>query len=55
MAEQRLINILQLAYTPLSTYDFTMVKDDVIIKDFINSAKLYRIAQRPVLTFENLL
>jgi len=53
MSEQRLINILQLAYTPLSTYDFTMVKDDLIIKDFINSGKLYVIAQRPILTFEN--
>lgn len=52
MAVQRLINILQLAYTPLSTYDFTIVKDDVIIQEFINSGKLYVIAQRPILTFE---
>ncbi|NQX54407.1 hypothetical protein HQN86_12350 [Pedobacter panaciterrae] len=53
MAEQRLFNVLQLAYTPLSNYDFVMVKDDAIIQHFINSGKLYVIAQRPVLTFEN--
>jgi hypothetical protein len=52
MAEQRLFNVLQLAYTPLSNYDFVMVKDDAIIQQFINSGKLYVIAQRPVLTFE---
>lgn len=52
MAVQRLINFLQLSYTPLSTYDFTIVKDDVIIQEFINSGKLYVIGQRPILTFE---
>lgn len=51
MAEQRLFNLIQLAYTPLSNYDFVMVKDDPIIQEFINSGKLYIIAQRPVLTF----
>lgn len=53
MAEQLLINVLNLAYTPLSNYDFVMVKDDPIIKHFINSGKLYLIVQRPILTFEN--
>lgn len=52
MAEYRLFNLLKLAYTPLSNYDFVMVKDDPIIKEFINSGRLYIIAQRPVLTFE---
>lgn len=45
--------MLQLAYTPISNYDFVMVKDDLHIQNFINSGKLYVIAQRPVLTFEN--
>jgi hypothetical protein len=52
MSELRLFNVLKLAYTPLSNYDFTVVKDDKIIKNFINEAKLYVIAQRPVLTIE---
>jgi len=53
MNEKRLFNILQLAYSPLSNYDFAMVKDDPIISNFINSGKIYMIVQRPILSFEN--
>lgn len=53
MSEKRLFNVLKLAYTPLSNYDFAMVKDDPIIRNFINSGKIYMIVQRPVLSFEN--
>ncbi len=54
MAEKRLFNILKLAYAPLSNFDFVMVKDDPLIKEFINSGKIYMIVQRAVLSFENL-
>jgi len=53
MSKKRLFNVLKLAYSPLSNYDFVMVRDDAIIRDFINSGKIYLITQRPVLTFEN--
>lgn len=53
MSEKRLFNVLHLAYAPLSNYDFVMVKDDDFIQHYINTGKIYIIAQRPVLTFEN--
>lgn len=52
MYESRLFSVLKLAYSPLSNYDFTIVRDDKIIINSINSTKLYVIAQRPVLTIE---
>ena len=54
MPIRTLFNILKLAYTPISSYEFSIVKDDDLIKSYINTGKLYIIAQRPVLTFENL-
>jgi len=53
MGQNALFNYLKLAYTPISNYDFTVIKDDPIIRDYINTSSLYIIAQRPVLTFEN--
>lgn len=54
MSEKRLFNILKLAYSPVSNYDFAMVKDDALISQYINSGKIYMIVQRPVLFFQNL-
>ncbi|WP_158800213.1 hypothetical protein [Pedobacter sp. L105] len=53
MGNNVLFNFLKLAYSPISNYDFTVIKDDPIIKNYINTSSLYIIAQRPVLTFEN--
>lgn len=54
MSEKRLFNWLKLSYTPISNYDFAIIKSDPIIQQYINSGKIYMIVQRPVLTFENL-
>jgi hypothetical protein len=54
MSDKRLFNYLQLAYTPISNYDFAEVKTDPRIKNYINSGRIYMIVQRPVLTFEKL-
>lgn len=53
MGQNALFSYLKLAYTPVSNYDFTIIKDDPIILEYINASSLYIIAQRPVLTFEN--
>jgi hypothetical protein len=53
MSQKRLFNTLQLSYAPWSNYDFVMVRDDAQIQRYVNSGKIYIIAQRPVLIFEN--
>lgn len=54
MSSKNLFNYLQLAYAPISNYDFAVVKDDKIIKGYMNKASIYVIVQRPVLRFQNL-
>ncbi|SDD67486.1 hypothetical protein [Pedobacter soli] len=54
MSTKTLLNILQLAYSPISNYDFAVIKDDKLIKGYMNKASIYAIVQRPVLTFQNL-
>ncbi len=44
---------LKLAYAPLSSHDFAIVKSEKIIQEILNGSMLYVIAQRPLLTFEN--
>lgn len=45
---------LALAYCPLCNYDFEQVKSDKTIQKILNGAMLYAIAQRSILTFENI-
>ncbi|MGV8830321.1 MAG: hypothetical protein ACWA6U_18640, partial [Breznakibacter sp.] len=54
MNDKRIINQLELAYSPLSNYEFTIIKNDPMIERALDEASLYVIAQRPVLSFENL-
>lgn len=53
MKRNGILNKLELAYAPLSGYEFALVKDDPLIELAVNEADIYIIAQRPVLTFEN--
>lgn len=46
-----LFNQLSLAYSPLSSYDFAMLKNDQAIKRAIEHSTFYIIARRPVLYF----
>lgn len=53
MNQKRLINQLELAYAPLTAFEFAKIKDDILIEKALEQASLYIIAQRPVITFEN--
>ena len=53
MEQKTIINQLKLAYSPLSNYEFSVLKNDKIIQQIIESASVYIIAQRPILSFEN--
>lgn len=53
MNRKSLLNQLELAYAPLTAYEFAVVKDDKAIERALEKASLYIIGQRPVITFEN--
>jgi len=53
MNRKSLLNQLELAYAPLTAYEFAIVKDDKLIERALEKASLYIIGQRPVITFEN--
>ena len=48
-----IFNQLSLAYSPLSSYDFAILKNDISINRAIENSTLYIIAKRPVLYFNN--
>ncbi|WP_367209589.1 hypothetical protein [Sphingobacterium sp. R2] len=54
MESKSLVNQLKLAYSPLSNYDFSILKGDRDIQNALQNSSLYIIAQRPVLSFENI-
>lgn len=53
MESKSLLNQLELAYAPLTAYEFAITKQDKLIEFALIEASLYIIAQRPVITFEN--
>ncbi|WP_040005660.1 hypothetical protein [Fibrisoma limi] len=55
MNRKSLLNQLELAYAPLTAYEFAIVKDDKLIERALEKASLYLIGQRPVSTFENVI
>lgn len=55
MNRKSLINQLELAYAPLTAFEFAKLKDDKLIEEALNQASLYLIGQRPVITFENVI
>ena len=55
MSRKSLLNQLELAYAPLTAYEFAMLKDDALIERALEKASLYAIGQRPVITFENVI
>lgn len=55
MNRKSLLNQLELAYAPLTAYEFAVVKDDKLIDRALEKASLYLIGQRPVITFENVI
>ena len=53
MDRKTLLSQLELAYAPLTAYEFAKTKNDKLIELALQEASLYIIAQRPVITFEN--
>ena len=54
MNRKSIANKLELAYAPLTSYEFAIVKDDKYIEQALERACIYVIGHRPVITFENL-
>lgn len=54
MGRRTLTNLLELAYAPMCNYDFNMLKKDPIIQNILKESCIYIIAQRGVLSFENI-
>ena len=55
MNRKSLVNQLELAYTPLTAFEFAIMKDDSDVEKALEKASLYVIGQRPVITFENVI
>ncbi len=54
MNSKSFLSKLSLAYAPMSNYEFTFLKAEKIIQEILADSMLYIIAQRPMLTFENI-
>lgn len=55
MERKSLLNQLELAYAPMTAYEFAILKNDKDIELALEKASLYVIGQRPVITFENVM
>lgn len=55
MNRKSIVNKLELAYAPLTGYEFAHVKEDPFIERALEEASLYVIGQRPIITFENVI
>ena len=55
MHRKSIINQLELAYSVLTNFEFSIVKNDPIIEKTLERASLYVIAQRAILSFENII
>ena len=51
---KNLLNQLELAHSPMTAYEFALMKNDVGLEVSLKHSSLYIIAQRPVITIENL-
>lgn len=55
MSQKVLLNELELAYSPISNYAFNFLKKESIIQQILSHSNLYVIAQRPIMSFENII
>jgi hypothetical protein len=53
MERKILINQLELAYSPVSNYEFAFLKHEPIFQNILLHSNLYIIAQRPEISFDN--
>lgn len=54
MNNKVLINQLELAYSPICNFEFNTLMKEPIIQEILGFSSLYIIAQRPILSFENI-
>jgi hypothetical protein len=55
MPRKSFLSFLKLAYSPLSTFDFSLLRDDPIFEKILEQSNLYVICQRPILYFDNII
>jgi hypothetical protein len=53
MPRKSFLSYLKLAYSPLSTFDFSLIKGEKIFAEILGQSNLYVICQRPILYFDN--
>lgn len=53
MEQKSLINGFELAFSPVSNYDFTFLRDEEKLQNLLANSSLYIIAQRTELSFES--
>lgn len=53
MSRRIIFNYLELAYSPVSNYVFSIIKEDELFRELTKTSTLYIIAQRPELTLDN--
>jgi hypothetical protein len=54
MKKSVLATFISLAYPPVSNYDFTNIRDEEEVQNYIKNSRLYMISQRPKLIFDNI-
>ena len=53
MKQSVLATYLSLAYPPIANYDFTFIREEKVVQDYLKNSQLYMISQRPKLIFDN--
>lgn len=54
MSFQALTTKIKLAYPAISAYEFELLKEEKVVQEYIENSMIYILAQRPVLSFENI-
>jgi hypothetical protein len=53
MKHSALATYLSLAYPPIANYDFTFIREEKVVQEYLKKSQLYMISQRPKLVFDN--
>jgi hypothetical protein len=53
MKHSAFITYLSLAYPPISNYDFTFIREEKVVQEYLSRSQLYMISHRPKLVFDN--
>lgn len=53
MKHSALATYFSLAYPPISNYDFTLIREEEVVQEYLKNSQLYMVSQRPKLLFDN--